>query len=341
MVAAAHLVAQIPRADVARIPDPERSTPVNDAELAPIRIGIVGLGKIARDQHIPSLLADPRFELVAAATTSGSTPVDIPVYSTLGAMIAATPHLQAVTLCTPPQERCTLAREALEHGLHVMLEKPPGVTVGEVEDIVRRARERHLTLFASWHSRAAPAVQPAREWIIGRAIRKAVVTWKEDVRKWHPGQHWIWQPGGLGVFDPGINALSIVTSLMPRGLFVTRAVLHVPVNRQTPIAAELALADGAGATIDVELDFRQSGDERWDIGIETDSGQLELRTGGASLQIDGSPITIPASQEYPRLFEHFGRLIHSGSIDVDIAPLKLVADAFLMGNRVEVEPFEE
>lgn len=156
---------------------------MNDAVSAPIRIGIVGLGKIARGQHIPSLLADPHFQLVAAATTSGTSPVDIPVYSTLGAMIAATPELQAVTLCTPPQERCTLAREALDHGLHVMLEKPPGVTVGEVEEIIGRARARHLTLFASWHSRAAPAVEAARQWIFRRAVRRVIVTWKEDVRK--------------------------------------------------------------------------------------------------------------------------------------------------------------
>ncbi len=312
---------------------------MNDVELTPIRIGIVGLGKIARDQHIPSLLADPRFQLVAAATTAGTAPVDIPVYPTLGALIAATPELQAVTLCTPPQDRCALAREALDHGLHVMLEKPPGVTVGEVEELIGHARGRQRSLFASWHSRAAPAVQPAREWIAGRTVRKVAVTWKEDVRKWHPGQQWIWEPGGLGVFDPGINALSIVTRLMSRGLFVTRAVLHVPANRQAPIAAELALADGAGAAIDVQLDFRQLGGERWDIAIETDSGLLELREGGARLLIDGQPVSVAASQEYPRLLERFAGLIDSGSIDVDLAPLKLVADAFLVGHRVEVEPF--
>jgi D-galactose 1-dehydrogenase len=121
---------------------------MNDAGRAPIRIGIVGLGKIARDQHIPSLMADPRFRLVAAATTSGTCPVAVPVYSTLGEMIAATPDLHAVTLCTPPQGRCALAREALDHGLHVMLEKPPGVSVGEVEEITGRGRERPHTKFS-------------------------------------------------------------------------------------------------------------------------------------------------------------------------------------------------
>ena len=314
---------------------------MNHPVVAPIRIGFVGLGKIALDHHIPSLRADARFQLVAAATTSGSAPVDIPVYASLGAMLAATPGLQAVAIATPPQVRYALACEALEHGLHVLLEKPPGVTVGEVEELVVRARARNVALFASWHLCAAPAMPRAREWMTGRVVRKGVVTWKENVRRWHPGQAWIWQPGGLGVFDPGINALSMVTSLVPRALFVTKAVLHVPANLQTPIAAELALADGAGAVIDVQLDFREAGEERWDIVIETDGGQLALRRLGTELEIDGHRIVVEPPQEYLRVYDRFAEVVHARAIDVDLAPLKLVADAFLMGRRVEVEPFED
>lgn len=305
-----------------------------------IRIGIVGLGKITRDQHFPTLRADPQFELVAAASTSGAS-AHVPVYPTLGAMIAATPGLEAVALCTPPQVRCALAREALDQGLHVLLEKPPGMTVREVEALAAQAQAGQLALFASWHSRAAAAVQPARDWLAGRTVRSAAIVWKEDVRAWHPGQQWLWQPGGLGVFDPGINALSIITSVLSRRLFVTRAVLHVPVNRQAPIAATLGLADDAGTAIDVELDFRRSGDELWDITIDTDAGRLVLHGGGARLEIDGAPVAVPAAQEYPRLYERFAELVRARAIDVDLAPLQLVADAFLIGRRVEVEPFDD
>jgi predicted dehydrogenase len=317
------------------------NTNANDAEQVRIRIGIVGLGKIARDQHIPSLLANPQFQLVAAATSAKTAPVDIALYPTLGEMIAATPGLQAVALCTPPQVRWALAREALERGLHVMLEKPPGATVVEVEELAARARDHQRALFATWHSREAPAVAPACEWIAGRTVHRGQVLWKEDVRKWHPGQHWIWQPGGLGVFDPGINALSIVTKLLSRRLFVTRARLSIPANAHTPIAVELALVDGAGVTIDVELDFRQSGHELWDIRLETDAGPLALHGGGAELEINGAPVVAGALQEYPRLYERFAALVRLRAVDVDLAPLKLVADAFLIGERVTVEPFHD
>lgn len=317
----------------------EATRPTPEAE--PIRIGIVGLGKITHDQHIPTLAADPRFQLVAAASSTGKRLADVPVHASLGAMIAATPGLQAVALCTPPQVRCALAREALEHGLHVMLEKPPGATVSEVEDLAARARDRHLALFATWHSREAPAVHKAGDWLANRAVRRGVVSWKEDVRFWHPGQPWIWQAGGLGVFDPGINALSIVTRLLARRLIVTRAVLEVPANCQSPIAATLALSDLAGATIDAVFDFRQVGGELWDIQLETDAGQLALHGGGARLEIDGEPIEVGPSREYPRLYERFAALVRLHAVDVDLAPLKLVSDAFLIGERVVVDAFHD
>jgi len=103
---------------------------------APIRIGIVGLGKIALDHHVPSLLADARFELVAGATPSGRAPVDFPVYASLGAMVSATPALDAVAIATPPQVRYELAREALDHGLHVLLEKPLATSVTDAYTIL-------------------------------------------------------------------------------------------------------------------------------------------------------------------------------------------------------------
>ena len=74
----------------------------------------------------------------------------------------------------------------------------------------------------------------------GKRVRELRVTWKEDVRHWHPGQAWIWEPGGFGVFDPGINALSILTRILPSPIFVQSATLAVPANRAAPIAAEIS-----------------------------------------------------------------------------------------------------
>lgn len=306
-----------------------------------IKIGIVGLGKIARDQHIPALRADSNYELIAVATRHGGAPIEVPTFSALGDMIDGSADLKAVSFCTPPQGRYLLARQAFDKGLHVMLEKPPGTTISEVEDLVSGARARGVSLFAGWHSRAAPAVEPARHWLRDRSIRTVLVRWKEDVRKWHPGQHWIWQPGGLGVFDPGINALSVITRILPRSLFMTDASLFYPANRDTPIAAKLALSDSTGMIIDAEFDFRQTGEQTWDIMVDTDAGQLKLRHGGSTMQINDRPVDIPPSAEYPSLYRRFAELIRDGKTDVDLVPFQLVADAFLLGRREIVEPFDD
>ena len=310
--------------------------------MAPIRIALVGIGKIARDQHIPALAANADYELVAAVTRH-EPPAGIASYRSLSEVLQSGTKLDAVSLCTPPVGRHAIAREAIEAGLHVMLEKPPGATVSEIDDLVAAAREQGVSLFATWHTREAPAIEPAREWLAGRAIRDVAITWREDVRRWHPGQAWIWEPGGLGVFDPGINGLSAATRILPRPLFLTGAELSYPENRAAPIAARLRMTDSSGTRIAAEFDWREQGPQRWDIDVETERGRLSLSKGGATLAVDGNVLIDgeEISAEYPNLYVRFARLVRSGASDVDLAPFRLVADAFMFGRRAVVEPFVE
>jgi D-galactose 1-dehydrogenase len=305
-----------------------------------IRIAIVGLGKIARDQHVPALAANEQFELIAVASPH-SRLEGLPHYADLPALLRGVPEVSTVALCTTPQVRYDTASYALQQGRHVLLEKPPGMTVTEVLELTRLATQKRLTLFATWHSRHARGVQPARDWLAGRTIRAVRVDWKEDVRVWHPGQTWIWTAGGLGVFDPGINALSILTRIIPGGLILKDAELSYPSNCETPIAASLQLACADGAPVRMQLDFLHPGTPCWDITVDTDGGRLQLQMGGSVMQVDDQPVATAAGEEYPSLYEHFAQLVRARAIDVDLAPLQLVADAFLCGRRVEVEPFVE
>jgi D-galactose 1-dehydrogenase len=306
--------------------------------MAKIKIAIVGLGKIARDQHVPSLRSSDEFELTAVASPRGQLD-GVPNFPDIQTLLRAMPEVTAVALCTTPQVRYDIARCALLQGRHVLLEKPPGVTVSEVLQLADLAKQRRVTLFASWHSRHARAVEPARAWLACRKIAKVMITWKEDVRVWHPGQTWIWKAGGLGVFDPGINALSILTGIIPGRFAVKSAELSYPGNCETPIAARLSLSGPWGAMTRVELDFLQPGRQTWDIDVETDAGLLSLSMGGSVMTVDNRSVPTPPTTEYANLYTHFAELIHRGRMDVDIAPLQLVADAFLCGQQVDVDPF--
>jgi D-galactose 1-dehydrogenase len=228
-------------------------------------LALVGLGKIARDQHLPAIAATPGLRLAAIASRSAPA-TDLPLYPDLAALLAAEPGIDGVTLCTPPQGRFDQAHTALLAGKHLMLEKPPGATLSEVHALQELATAQGVTIFATWHSREAAGVAPARDWLAGRRIRHVEVVWKEDVRHWHPGQAWIWEPGGLGVFDPGINALSIVTAILPEPMRLERADLSFPANRAAPIAADLAFRTATGAPVAVAFDWRQTGPQSWDRG---------------------------------------------------------------------------
>src|SRR4029453_13052442 len=121
------------------------------------------------------------------------------------------------------------------------------------------------------------------------------------VRRWHPGQEWIWNAGGFGVFDPGINALSILTKILPVPIFVDNAELFIPCNRETPIAARLKFRteDAGPKDMRAEFDWRQEGEQTWNINIALDRGEeLRLMKGGARLEIAGKLVLERPSREY-------------------------------------------
>ncbi|RFZ88220.1 gfo/Idh/MocA family oxidoreductase [Shinella sp. WSJ-2] len=308
--------------------------------MSPINLAIVGVGKIVRDQHLPAVAGNSDYKLIAAASRHGV--VDgIDNFKSIDEMLAAVPAIQAVSLCMPPQYRYEAAEKALSAGKHVFLEKPPGATLSEVADLEALATSKGLSLFASWHSRYAPAVEAAKSFIAGTTLRSMQVNWKEDVRHWHPNQEWIWQAGGLGVFDPGINALSIVTHILPRPAFITAATLEFPENRDAPIAASMTFSDAGGLDLKAEFDWRQTGKQSWDIVAQTEAGEMVLSEGGAKLSIDGKLVHDEPEQEYPMLYKRFAEIVKAGKSDVDLAPLRHVADAFMLGRRKFVEAFHD
>jgi len=305
----------------------------------PLKLGLLGIGKIARDQHIPALMASRQFELVACASRNAR--VDgVANFSDLESMLAGTPQLDCVSICTPPQAHFAAALAALRAGKHVMLEKPPTATTRQIALLADEAARRGRTLFQSWHSRFAASVDAARAWIRGRTLTGGRIIWKEDVHHWHPGQQWIWEPGGFGVFDPGINALSVLTEVLANELCVEAAVLEFPENQQGPIAANLQMRTEDGVTVNAEFDFRQKGEQSWDIELFTTTGRLKLSQGGAALKLDDQVISADQglAGEYPRLYARFAALCAEARAEVDWRPFQLVADAFLIGERRTVAP---
>ena len=108
-----------------------------------------------------------------------------------------------------------------------------------------------------------------------------------------------------------------------------------------PPARNLALSDAQGLKITAEFDFLQTGPQSWDIDLDTDGGPVTLSLGGSRLRAGGNQLINAADAEYAGLYRRFRELAATGESDVDLAPMQLVADAFLLGRRRTVEPFED
>ena len=186
---------------------------------------------------MPVIASDPSFRLVGVVSRSGAQVEGAPTFATPAELYAATPDLEAVAICTPPNVRHRLAREALEAGKHVLLEKPAAPTLAEMRDLTAYAAARGQVVFAASHSQFHRPVEQARLRLVGRRLARLAIEWTEDVRVWHPGQEWVWEDGNFGVFDSGINALSILARIAPGPISVKSAELCIPpiATRRSPL----------------------------------------------------------------------------------------------------------
>ncbi len=301
-----------------------------------LNVGIVGFGQIARVQHAPALAASHGLRLAAIANPIPAQGApDVPVYASLAEMLEREPELDAVALCTPPQIRYGLARQALDAGRHVLLEKPPAATPAEIADLARHADGLGLTLFTAWHSLFSAAVDQARIILAERGVQGMRMEWKEDHHKWHPGVDWFWQPGGMGAFDSAINAFSILVEVMPEPLFVRTARFVIPEGAHTPMQAQVEYATPSSNTgFSSDHGWDQQDGETWTIDWTLrDGGHLTLERGGARLLLGERLLVEAQDEEYPRLYAHFETLLRQGRSDVEIRPLQLVADAFMLASR--------
>jgi predicted dehydrogenase len=306
--------------------------------MRPIRIAILGFGKIAADQHVPAIQGNPRLELVASSSRSGQGVAQ--TFTDWRELIRSVEGLEAVAITTPPEPRYEIARECILAGLHCLVEKPPTAGLAEIADLACVADAQPVTLFTTWHAQHHSTVEAAAQALAGKRIRSLDIHWHEDVHKWHPGQRWIWEPGGFGVFDPGINAFSIATRIFPGPLFVSSADLSVPEDAQTPVAADISFASPeADGRLRASLDWRRTEGEEWTIAVEADDGtHVRLENGGSRLILNGEAQDDSGPGEYPDIYRRFVDLIDERRSLVDVAPLRLVADSLLVGSRKTVEP---
>ena len=301
-----------------------------------IRIALVGVGHIARHEHLPALRDHPAFRVVAVVSPVPVS-LDLPVFTSIEALIESGTAIDAVSICTPPDCRYDLACKAIAAGWHVLLEKPPTLTRSQGQILSDLAKQKRCTLFSAWHSVYAAAIAPLQTILREHDPVAVKVAWKENADKWHPGAEWLWRPGALGVFDAGINALSILCAVSAEPIVYCAAKLDFFGGQQAPARAVLDLAGGYTACpVQAVFDWRHDpSSEIWTIcWTMSDGRDLTLTQGGACLADGGKPVALPHVREYAGVYDHFATLIASGTSLLDLRPLDLVTEALAFGTRV-------
>ena len=133
-----------------------------------LKIGIVGCGKIA-DQHVDAIHRIPDCEVVALcdreplmAKQLGERFGISACFSELSEMLKVA-RLDVVHITTPPQSHYSLAKQCLESGSHVYLEKPFTITAGEAESLIRIAERCDLKITAGHNLQFTPETLEMRQ----------------------------------------------------------------------------------------------------------------------------------------------------------------------------------
>lgn len=114
----------------------------------PLKTAVIGVGYLGRF-HAQKYAALPQAELVAVADSSLDNARKVAEECGTEALADYRElfgKVDAVSIVVPTQLHYQIAKECLEHGIHVLLEKPMTVTVAEADELIAIAKEKKLVL---------------------------------------------------------------------------------------------------------------------------------------------------------------------------------------------------
>lgn len=150
--------------------------------MTPLRLGLIGCGRVVELWHLPALKAIGEIQVVAIGDTD---PVRVQVVGDLLGVAPARRYadyrtllddqdIDAVSISTPPGSHVEIAVAAAEAGKHIVCEKPMATTVAGADAMIAAARRRGVLLSLHhnylWFPENQAAVRVVREGRLGRLV---------------------------------------------------------------------------------------------------------------------------------------------------------------------------
>ena len=312
----------------------------------PLRLALLGVGTIGQLQlEVLAGAAETEFQVVAVSDSSRTVPVPegLVNYVNYHDMLARA-DIDVVAVNTPPAEHQRMALDVLRAGKHVMVEKPPALTLSGCEEMAATAADAGLVLFMAFHARYHQVVEAARSALRGQTVERVCIEYRENVHAYHAVDKWVFLPhlaGGGVLMDSGVNALSILNVVAPSTLAgpIDSAKLSYVPSIAVEVGASVSwrFADGSGFG-ELEMDWRWEGPESRRLTVVTseheyvlDLVQEQLFEDGAEL-FDGSDRRqVDQHAEYRGVYRDFAAHVRSGRSLSSTAELDFVLRCYATG----------
>ena len=286
-----------------------------DMSLQPIGVAVAGLG-FGEKVHLPALQANPdlcpvalwhpRQERLDAATAAHG----LKGFSNWDALLAD-PAVEAVIIATPPEPRFALARQALEAGRHLLLEKPIALHADQARELQRLAIARGVSVAVDYEYRAVPLFMQAE-----RLLRAGVIgtpwlvklDWLMSSRA-DPSRGWNWysqaSKGGGVIGALGTHAFDMLAWLVGPVASVT-ALNGISIRERPDPQGGMAPVDAEDVAL-IQTRLQWQGSAETSVPAQINLASVARNGRGCWLEIygsDGSLVLGSANQkDYVHGFE--------------------------------------
>jgi predicted dehydrogenase len=228
-----------------------------------LRWGILGTGGIARafttDLNLTGLTVSAVGSRTQQSADAFASAHGIPRAHGSYEALAADPEVDVIYVSTPHPFHAEGARLALEHGKHVLVEKPFTLNAAEARSVVELAAAKGLVVLEAMWTRWLPHMVRVRELLASGALGevRAVIADHDQKLPLDP-EHRLQNPalGGGALLDLGIYPVSFAWDVfgVPSSVHAISSPTATGVDRQTAII--LGYPGGEQAVLHTQLDAR-------------------------------------------------------------------------------------
>ncbi|MFX0137753.1 MAG: Gfo/Idh/MocA family protein [Candidatus Hodarchaeota archaeon] len=190
-----------------------------------LNVGIIGLGTIAENIHIPILSNFEDVNLCAVTDVNIKRSKSISkrwniekFYQNHNKMFDDS-NLNVVFVCTPNYFHSQIVNDAIEHDIHVFCEKPFGLSSNDAYDLVCKAHKRNLILTVGYNYRLKKPFEKGLTIIQNKRIGKLSQIHGSFIsqgpyRGYKPSSDWAFQnESGGALYDIGCHLFDLLTHL--------------------------------------------------------------------------------------------------------------------------------